>query len=142
MIEEMKTDTPQQMLEAAFRALYEKDTAEVKKALSEAKVIQAFQKQWCETFVKSFAFLTQFGAKVEMHELSDLEVRIYRRAKYYITFSNNGYYLEVYAPVSEDAKCRCLERPSSDSYSNRLLELTLPEITQHISQGCAVANNT
>lgn len=136
----LNNSDPQQMLEAAFRALYEMDASVSLNAVALRNDKHAFQKHWCETFVKTFSFVSQYGASVKMHEVDDFDVKYFHSDKYYIKVINNGFSMEIHPPESPNSKCHCLEHFIFDMGGTKSLDLTLPEITLHISKGCARAN--
>ena len=136
----LNINDPQQMLEAAFRALYEMEATAALNAVALRNDKQAFQKKWCEAFVKTFSFVSEYGATVKMHETDDFHVKHLHSDKYFVTVQNKGFSMEIHAPEVPDTKSRCLELYIFDMGGTKTMYLTLPEITQHISKGCARAN--
>ena len=139
-MDDLKNTNPQQMLEDAFRALYEKDSTDEAARIEAENNLNAYQIRWCEEFKKVFSFVSQYGGQLVTHMSSDYEVKLYHCDKCSIQVFGEGYSIEVHPPKPGEEKCRCLERYLFDSPLNKELYLTLPEITTHVSKGLAKAN--
>lgn len=60
-MDEIKTTTPQQMLEDAFRALYDMASAEEAQRVEDENALIGYQIKWCEKFKQTFSFVSQYG---------------------------------------------------------------------------------
>ena len=59
-MDEIKTTTPQQMLEDAFRALYDMASAEEAQRVEDENALIGYQIKWCEKFKQTFSFVSQY----------------------------------------------------------------------------------
>lgn len=132
--------TPQDMLEEAFRALYDRDSEDEAKRVQEEKELFNYQIEWSNKFKETFAFVSEYGAKMEMSINSDLDVKSFNVDKCSIQVFNGIYSLTVFPPMPGTDRCKCLEHYLYDHTGNKVLFLTLPEITIHISKGLAKSN--
>ena len=137
-MDELKNTNPQQMLEDAFRALYELDSAAEAHRVDDENALMEYQINWCNTFKQTFSFVSEYGAKLVYHMNSDFEVKMYHSDKCCIQIISDWYYIEVHPPKPGEEKCRCLEHCAF--IKSEVVYLTLPEITQHISKGLAKSN--
>lgn len=136
----LKNITPQDMLEEAFRALYDRDSEDEAKRVQEEKELFNYQIEWSNKFKDTFAFVSEYGAKMEMSINSDLDVKSFNIDKCSIQVFNGIYSLTVFPPRPGTDRCKCLEHYLYDYTGNKVLFLTLPEITIHISKGLAKSN--
>lgn len=135
---ELKETDPQQMLEYAFRAIYEQEIINEQSRDEESKHLLQYQKEWCNKFIEVFHFVSQYGGRLILNTPSDSHIKLYGEHYSISVVSESGEYnLLVNPPTINSDKCRCLEKlyMSYKSY-----ELTLPEITRHISKGLAKSN--
>ena len=140
-MDELKNTNPQQMLEDAFRTIYDLDSAAEAHRVDDENALIGYQINWCNTFKQTFSFVSGYGAKLVYHMNSDLEVKMHHIDKCCIQIFLDWYYIEVHPPKPGEEKCRCLERYAFEfPYTNKEYYLTLPEITQHISKGLAKSN--
>lgn len=139
---ELKNTNPQQLLEDAFRALYRSDYEDELSRVDSEEELHSQQIQWCNKFEEVFSFVSQYGGRLCINTHTDFEVKFYHVDKCSITVvsESGGYSLEVHPPEPGTDKCRCLENYIYDVAGNKMLFLTLPEITQHISRGLAKSN--
>ncbi len=140
-MDELKNTNPQQMLEDAFRAIYDLDFSAEAKRVDEENALMDYQIKWCNTFKETFAFISQYGAQLELQMNSDFKVKYYHLDKCSVQIFCDWYSIEVHPPKPGKDVCRCLERYSFDfPYGNNVVFLTLSEITQHVSKGLAKSN--
>ena len=139
-MDELKNTNPQQILEDAFRAIYELDSKNEMSRVAAEDEMFAYQIDWCNKFKETFAFVSQYGGRIVLHEESDFEVKFFHTDKCIVTVvsESGGYSIEVHPPAPNEEQCRCLENLSFGG--SRVLFLTLPEITLHISKGLAASN--
>ena len=144
-MDELKKTSPQQMLEDAFRAIYKHDREDENARVEGEDNLHAYQIQWCERFKDTFSFVSQYGGRIVLNTNSDFEVKMYHKDKCSVTIfsESGGYSIEVHPPAPNSEQCQCLESYIYDLYDfnrNRVLSLTLPEITLHVSKGLARSN--
>ena len=141
-MDELKKTSPQQMLEDAFRAIYKHDREDENARVEGEDNLHAYQIQWCERFKDTFSFVSQYGGRLVLHTESDFAVKFHHVDKCCVTVvsESGGYSIEVHPPAPNTEQCRCLESYIYDTTGNKVLSLTLPEITQHISKGLARSN--
>ena len=130
------------MLEDAFRAIYEHDNESEQARVEGEDKLYAYQIEWCNKFKETFAFVAQYGGRIKINIEDDFAVKFHHVDKCCVSVvsESGGYSLEVHPPAPDSEKCRCLENYLFDSFGNKVLFLTLPEITRHISQGLAKSN--
>lgn len=139
-MDDLKNTSPQQMLEDAFRALYQQDAEkEASRVMAEDNLF-AYQIEWCDKFQETFSFVSQYGGRLVLHTESDFAAKFYKTDKCCVSIvsESGGYCLEVHPPAPNEERCRCIENYTFEG--NRSLYLTLPEITAHISKGLAASN--
>lgn len=141
-MDELKNTNPQQMLEDAFRAIYEQDSECEKARTEDEDKLHAYQIQWCERFKDTFSFVSQYGGRIVLNMHRDFEVKLFHMDKCSVTIvsESGGYSIEVHPPEPNAEKCQCLENYIYDIGGNKVLSLTLPEITLHVSKGLAKSN--
>ena len=141
-MDELKNTNPQQMLEDAFRAIYEQDSECEKARTEDEDKLHAYQIQWCERFKETFSFVSQYGGRIVLNMHRDFEVKLFHMDKCSVTIvsESGGYSIEVHPPEPNAEKCQCLENYIYDTGGNKVLSLTLPEITRHVSKGLAKSN--
>ena len=141
-MEDLKNTNPQQMLEDAFRAIYERDSECENARTKDEDNLHAYQIQWCERFKDTFSFVSQYGGRIVLNMHDDFEVKFFHMDKCSVTIvsESGGYSIEVHPPVPNADKCHCLENYIYDMGGNKVLSLTLPEITLHVSKGLAKSN--
>ena len=141
-MDDLKNTNPQQMLEDAFRAIYEQDSEKEQSRVAAEDELFAYQSQWCNKFQETFSFVSQYGGRITIHTHRDYVARLCNMEKFSVSVisQSGGYSLEVHPPAPNAEQCRCLEHYSFAPFGNRELFLTLPEITAHISKGLAASN--
>lgn len=141
-MDDLKERNPQQLLEDAFRAIYTQDREKEDARVEAEEQLWAYQVDWCNKFQEIFAFVSQYGGRISIHTNDDFAVKFHHLDKCCVSVisESGGYSIEVHPPAPNTNTCRCLENYLFDSYGNKSLLLTLPEITEHISQGLAKSN--
>ena len=139
---DLKIPSPQQMLEDAFRAMYKEDKKTESARVEAEGDISSYQIQWCNNFQEVFSFVSQYGGRICLNMHDDFEVKFFHYDKCSVTVvsESGGYSIEVHPPAPNSDKCHCIESYIYDMGGNKVLFLTLPEITQHISKGLAKSN--
>ena len=141
-MDDLKETNPQQMLEDAFRAIYELDSSVEAQRVDDENALMGYQIKWCDTFKQTFSFVSEYGAKLVLHMNSDLEVKQHHIDKCCIQLVSDWYSIEVHPPKPGEDICRCLEHYAFEfPYTRKEVFLTLPEITQHVSKGLAKSND-
>ena len=138
-MDELKNTNPQQLLEDAFRAIYEKDSADEAQRIEEERELNCYQLRWCSKFEETFGFVSQYGGKVVSNVESDFNVKLHHLDKCSVDVYFEGYSITVHPPKPGEERCRCFEHYIFDGPFRSELMLTLPEITTHISKGLAKA---
>lgn len=138
MSDKLDISDPQKLLEEAFQALYESNFATELAEMAKQQDLYAYQKAWSEKFVQTFSFVRKYGAKATVCETSNLNVKMLGFDKYFACVEILGYSLTVHPPKVGSDTCECLEHHILEP--NKILHLTLPEITIHLSQGLAKVN--
>lgn len=128
------------MLEEAFRTIYEQESKTEQSRVAAEDELYAYQTQWCEKFKNNFLFISQYGGLIEIDTASDFDVKLFKRPKsrVYVRSRNYVYSLQITPPAPNTDKCSCFEHYHFEHPV--YLELTLPEITKHISKGLAASN--
>ena len=140
-MDELKNTNPQQMLEDAFRAIYESDASVEAQRVDDENALMEYQIRWCDNFMQTFSFVSEYGAKLELQMNSDYKVKRYHIDKCCIQLVSDWYSSEGHPPKPGKDICRCLEHYAFDfSCKSNEVFLTLPEITQHVSKGLAKSN--
>ena len=140
-MDEIKTTTPQQMLEDAFRALYDMASAEEAQRVEDENALIGYQIKWCEKFKQTFSFVSQYGARLIFQMNSDYDVKYHHLDKCCVQIFCDWYSIEVHPPKPGEDVCQCMEHYAFGTpYGNKVLYLTLPEITQNVSKGLAKSN--
>lgn len=141
-LEELKNTNPQQMLEDAFRAIYQRDIQDEKSRVEEKDKLYAYQIEWCNKFEETFSFVSQYGGRICKHIEDDFSVKMFHVEKCIITVvsESGGYSIEIHPPEPGSDKCLCREDFLYETLRGGVYRLTLPEITVHISKGLANAN--
>lgn len=141
-MDDLKERNPQQLLEDAFRALYMHDSDEEALRVKAEQDLNAYQIEWCNWFQERFSFVSQYGGRIVLNLRDDFAVKFHHLDKCSVSVLNNsgGYSIEIHPPAPNTEQCMCLEHYMYDEGGNKLLKLTLPEITMHISKGLAKSN--
>ena len=141
-MDDLKKTNPQQMLEDAFRAIYENDSKNEQARVEGEVNLNEYQIEWCNKFKETFAFVSQYGGRINIHMVDDFDVKFFHKDKCCVSVvsESGGYYLEVHPPMPNTEICHCLENYIYDTSGNKQLSLTLTEITTHISKGLAKSN--
>ena len=141
-MDDLKNTNPQQMLEDAFRAIYKNDSKDEQDRVESEANLNEYQVEWCNKFKETFAFVSQYGGRICIHVEDDFHVKFFHTDKCCVSVvsESGGYCLEIHPPMPNTEVCRCLENYIYDTSGNKVLFLTLPEITTHISKGLAKSN--
>lgn len=141
-MDELKDTNPQQMLEDAFRAIYENDSKNEHARVEEEASLNDYQVEWCNKFKDTFSFVSQYGGRICLNMADDFSVKFFHQDKCSVSVvsESGGYCLEIHPPMPNTDICQCLESYIYDTSGNKMLALTLTEITSHISKGLAKSN--